>query len=79
MSSEPEHARVTYNEVHNMIKASAAEIQAGFRPDMFIAIGKRSRDRYLPSQLFMRFAFLGARRKQVAGERRSPLQLEQGD
>jgi hypoxanthine phosphoribosyltransferase len=37
--TEPEHARVTYNDVHNLIKASAAKIQQEFKPDMFIAIG----------------------------------------
>ena len=35
---EPEHFRVTYNEVHNLIRASAAKI-ADFKPDLLIAIG----------------------------------------
>ena len=36
--SEPEHIRVTYNDVHKLIRTSAAKI-ADFKPDMFIAIG----------------------------------------
>ena len=36
--SEPEHHRVTYNEVHNLIRVSADKI-AAFKPDMLIAIG----------------------------------------
>ncbi|RDX54246.1 PRTase-like protein [Lentinus brumalis] len=35
---EPEHLRITYNEVHNLIRASAAKI-AEWKPDMLIAIG----------------------------------------
>ncbi|KAI0675548.1 PRTase-like protein [Trametes maxima] len=35
---EPEHLRVTYNDVHNLIRASAQKI-AEFKPDMLIAIG----------------------------------------
>ncbi|KAI0372814.1 PRTase-like protein [Pilatotrama ljubarskyi] len=35
---EPEHLRVTYNEVHNLIRDSAKKI-AEFKPDMLIAIG----------------------------------------
>ena len=37
-AQEPEHFRVTYNDVHNLIRASAAKI-AEFKPDLFIAIG----------------------------------------
>lgn len=37
-AQEPEHFRVTYNDVHNLIRASAAKI-AEFKPDMLIAIG----------------------------------------
>ncbi|KAH9935926.1 PRTase-like protein [Epithele typhae] len=36
--SEPEHLRVTYNDVHNLIRKSAEKI-AEFKPDMLIAIG----------------------------------------
>jgi hypoxanthine phosphoribosyltransferase len=36
--AEPEHLRVTYNEVHNIIKASAEKI-AEFKPNLLIAIG----------------------------------------
>ncbi|KAI0343221.1 PRTase-like protein [Trametopsis cervina] len=36
--SEPQHFRVTYNEVHNLIRQSAQKI-AEFKPDLFIAIG----------------------------------------
>ena len=38
---EPEHLRITYNEVHNLIRASAAKI-AEWKPDMLIAIGGSS-------------------------------------
>ncbi|KAI0272484.1 PRTase-like protein [Gloeopeniophorella convolvens] len=38
MAEEPAHIRVTYNDVHNLIKRSAKEI-AEFKPDLFIAIG----------------------------------------
>ena len=40
-AQEPEHFRVTYNDVHNLIRASAAKI-AEFKPDMLIAIGARA-------------------------------------
>lgn len=43
MSGEPDHVHATYNDIHNMIKASAQKIQAEFKPDIFIAIGKSSR------------------------------------
>ena len=36
--SEPEHLRVTYNDVHNLIRESARKIEA-FNPDIIIAIG----------------------------------------
>ncbi|KAF9221338.1 PRTase-like protein [Gyrodon lividus] len=35
---EPEHLRATYNDIHNIIKASAEKI-AQFKPNMLIAIG----------------------------------------
>ncbi|KAI0924573.1 hypothetical protein AcW2_005426 [Taiwanofungus camphoratus] len=35
---EPEHVRSTYNDIHNLIRASAKKI-AEFKPDMLIAIG----------------------------------------
>ncbi|KAH9166333.1 PRTase-like protein [Lactarius sanguifluus] len=38
MATEPEHIRVTYNEVHNIIKRSAEQISE-FKPDLLIAIG----------------------------------------
>ncbi|OSD03108.1 PRTase-like protein [Trametes coccinea BRFM310] len=38
---EPEHLRVTYNDVHNLIRQSAKKI-AEFKPDMLIAIGSFS-------------------------------------
>ncbi|EIM86729.1 PRTase-like protein [Stereum hirsutum FP-91666 SS1] len=38
MGDEPVHTRVTYNDVHNLIKNSAKKIEE-FKPDMFIAIG----------------------------------------
>ncbi|KAI0091694.1 hypothetical protein BDY19DRAFT_931809 [Irpex rosettiformis] len=36
--SDPQHYRVTYNGVHNLIRDSAKKI-AEFKPDLFIAIG----------------------------------------
>ncbi|KAH7918718.1 PRTase-like protein [Leucogyrophana mollusca] len=36
--SEPAHIRATYNDIHNIIKASSAKI-AEFKPNMLIAIG----------------------------------------
>ena len=41
MASEPQHFRVTYNEVHNLIKRSAEEISE-FKPDIIVAIGTDS-------------------------------------
>ena len=38
MATEPEHIRVTYNEVHNIIKKSAEQIKE-FNPEILIAIG----------------------------------------
>jgi hypoxanthine phosphoribosyltransferase len=38
---EPKHYRVTYNQVHNLIKRTAKEI-AEFKPDVLLAIGKKS-------------------------------------
>jgi hypothetical protein len=39
MATEPKHFRITYNQVHNLIKRSAKEI-ADFKPDVLLAIGK---------------------------------------
>lgn len=39
MATEPEHIRVTYNEVHNIIKKSTEQISE-FKPDLVIAIGR---------------------------------------
>jgi hypoxanthine phosphoribosyltransferase len=36
--AEPEHVRATYNDIHDLIKASATKI-AEFKPNMIIAIG----------------------------------------
>ena len=38
MAAEPQHFRITYNQVHNLIKRSAKEI-AEFKPDILLAIG----------------------------------------
>ncbi|KAF8479790.1 PRTase-like protein [Russula ochroleuca] len=38
MATEPKHFRITYNQVHNLIKRSAKEI-ADFKPDVLLAIG----------------------------------------
>lgn len=37
--TEPTHVRATYNEIHNLIKASAHKIGEEFKPNMLIAIG----------------------------------------
>lgn len=42
--SEPEHIRVTYNEVHNIIKKTAEKISE-WKPDLLIAIGEYPIDR----------------------------------
>jgi hypothetical protein len=39
MGEEPKHIRATYNEIHEIIKNSSAEI-AQWKPDMIIAIGE---------------------------------------
>jgi hypoxanthine phosphoribosyltransferase len=36
--AEPEHVRATYNDIHDLIKASAEKI-VEFKPNMIIAIG----------------------------------------
>jgi hypothetical protein len=41
MAAQPKHFRVTYNQVHNLIKRTAKEI-AEFKPDVLLAIGKKS-------------------------------------
>jgi hypoxanthine phosphoribosyltransferase len=41
MAAEPKHFRVTYNQVHNLIKRTAKEI-AEFKPDVLLAIGKKT-------------------------------------
>jgi len=41
MATELEHFRVTYNEVHNIIKRSAEQISE-FKPDLVIAIGRET-------------------------------------
>ena len=38
LMAEPEHVRATYNDIHDLIKASAQKI-AEFKPNMIIAIG----------------------------------------
>ena len=39
--SEVQHIRVTYNDVHNIIKAASEKI-ADWKPDLLIAIGEFS-------------------------------------
>lgn len=45
--SEPEHLRVTYNDVHKLIQTSAERI-AEFKPDILIAIGEYPRYVLIP-------------------------------
>ncbi len=40
MATELEHFRITYNQVHNIIKRSAEQINQ-FKPDLMIAIGRQ--------------------------------------
>jgi len=46
MAAEPRHFRITYNQVHNLIKRSANEI-AEFKPDVILAIGKTLISNYI--------------------------------
>jgi hypoxanthine phosphoribosyltransferase len=41
MAAETKHFRITYNQVHNLIKRTAKEI-AEFKPDVLLAIGNIS-------------------------------------
>ena len=41
MADEPPHIRITYNEVHNIIRDASAKI-AEWEPDMMVAIGEPS-------------------------------------
>ncbi|KAG2157848.1 phosphoribosyltransferase-like protein [Suillus bovinus] len=36
---DPEHVRLTYNDIHNIIRGTSDKIASEFNPDMFIAIG----------------------------------------
>jgi hypothetical protein len=36
---EPVHIWATYNDIHNIIRATADRVASEFKPDMFIAIG----------------------------------------
>ncbi|KAI0766935.1 PRTase-like protein [Trametes elegans] len=51
---EPEHLRVTYNDVHNLIRASAQKI-AEFKPDMLIAIGTPHAFGFFPARVLRTF------------------------
>ncbi|KAJ6621309.1 hypothetical protein B0H10DRAFT_2215247 [Mycena sp. CBHHK59/15] len=39
MSTEVQHWRVTYNDIHNLIRKSTPKIAAEFNPDLLVAIG----------------------------------------
>jgi hypothetical protein len=43
--SEVRHLRVTYNDIHNLIRNATPNIATEFNPDLMIAIGER----YIPS------------------------------
>lgn len=47
MATEVEHFRLTYNDVHNIIKKSAEKINE-FKPDLVIAIGREILISYAP-------------------------------
>lgn len=38
---EVQHWRVTYNDIHNLIRNATPKIAAEFNPDLMIAIGER--------------------------------------
>jgi len=38
--SEVQHWHVTYNEIHNLIRASTPKIGSEFNPDLLVAIGQ---------------------------------------
>ncbi|OSX64285.1 hypothetical protein POSPLADRAFT_1039355 [Postia placenta MAD-698-R-SB12] len=48
---EPEHLHMTYNDIHNLIRAAADRI-AEFKPDMLIAIGGRG---FFPARVMRTF------------------------
>lgn len=54
MATEPEHIRVTYNEVHNIIKKSAEQIKE-FNPEILIAIGTGNLIFYCTSSLIIQW------------------------
>jgi hypoxanthine phosphoribosyltransferase len=39
MASEIKHLRVTYNDIHNLIRSATPRIAREFNPDSLIAIG----------------------------------------
>ncbi|KAF8845149.1 PRTase-like protein [Paxillus ammoniavirescens] len=61
---EPEHLRATYNDIHNIIKASAEKI-AQFKPNMLIAIGGGG---FFPARVLRTFL------KDVSTKRNIPIQ-----
>ncbi|KIJ20855.1 hypothetical protein PAXINDRAFT_165692 [Paxillus involutus ATCC 200175] len=61
---EPEHIRATYNDIHNIIKASAEKI-AQFKPNVLIAIGGGG---FFPARVLRTFL------KDPSTERNIPIQ-----
>lgn len=39
---EVQHFRVTYNNIHNLIRAATPKVAAEFNPDLLVAIGMYS-------------------------------------
>lgn len=39
-ANEVQHWRVTYNDIHNLIRAKTPKIAAEFNPDLMVAIGR---------------------------------------
>ncbi|OJA14640.1 hypothetical protein AZE42_02675 [Rhizopogon vesiculosus] len=50
--SEPVHLWATYNDIHNIIRATADKIASEFKPDMFVAIGGGG---FLPARVLRTF------------------------
>lgn len=54
--AEVQHWRVTYNDIHNLIRHATSEVAQDFNPDLMIAIGMgpcgSCRPRYSLSRVF---------------------------
>ncbi|KAL7007217.1 hypothetical protein EMMF5_003056 [Cystobasidiomycetes sp. EMM_F5] len=64
MSADDGHLRVTYNDIHKLIKNAAEKIKTEFRPDLFVAIGGGG---FAPSRILRTFC-------KIQGGRNIPIQ-----